>query len=111
MSNKSKNRARGQQVIAAIRTTQPTGAVRWTPAPRQITPTVLKAQPAAGNPYRVGDVLTRGMFRGLWGVTAITASYGDFVDFGFFADGEIDATEMVRGVWVGNIGLKAVRNA
>lgn len=107
----SKNRARGQRVVATLRATQPAGAVRWTPAPRAITPAVLKAQPAAGNPYRAGDVLTRGMFRGLWGVTAITASYGDFVDFGFFADGEIDAVETVRGVWMGNVGVKAGRRA
>lgn len=106
----NKNRARGQRVVAGLRAQQQqTGAVRWTPAPRAITPAILKAQPSAGNPYRVGDILTRGMVRGLWGVMVITASYGEFVDFGFFADGEIDARETVRHLWVGNIGLAVQR--
>ena len=102
MSNK--NQARGQRVVAGLRAQQQqTGAVRWTPAPRAITPTVLKSQPAAGNPYRVGDILTRGMVRGLWASAIVVASYGEFVDFGLFADDEIDAVETVRHLWVGNI--------
>ena len=110
MSNK--NRTRGQRVVAGLRAQQQqTGAVRWTPAPRAITPAILKAQPSAGNPYRVGDVLTRGMVRGLWASAVVTASYGEFVDFGLFHDGELDAAEMVRGLWIGNVGVKAVRHA
>lgn len=104
------NRARGQQVIAAVRTQQQTGAVRWTPAPRQITPAVLKSQPSTGNPYRVGDVLTRGMVRGLWASAIVIASYGEFFDFGLFHDGEMNAVETVRHLWIGNVRL-AVRHA
>lgn len=78
--------------------------------PRTSPPTT----PAATNRFRAGDVLTPSAnanqseivaytYNGIAGELVVTASYGEFIDYGFFPYGEMTAAETVKRVWVGNL--------
>lgn len=83
----------------------PPGAVRWYEPKERPASDVEAHQPAATNRFRAGDVLTPGEYTrdGLHGEIIIIASYGEFVDYGFFPYGEMAPTETARRIWIGNL--------
>ena len=81
------------------------GAVRWQEPKERPASDVETHQPAASNRFRAGDVLTPGEYTrdGLHGEIIIIASYGEYVDFGFFLYGEMEPEEVARRIWIGNL--------